>query len=345
MSLKKNILLHFSVILVLYILAIGANFLGSYHPHYSAPNNMTAYSPPIKWHFNIHDGLYFQTRVNKLNQDTYKEETITGETKCKLSLFSKHGKHYNVLGIFNTNIHLLGSSNCPDQLNILGTDKLGRDYLSRLLHGLRPSLYTAIIGVSIAFPIGIVYGVLAACYRKTIGELMMRFVEVILSLPSLYLLVILAGILPASLSNFQRLIIITIILSFIGWAGLARVVRGQVLSILDREFVQYSQLINTPMLKLIFREIVPQLSSYLIITLTISFPGYVLGETALSFLGLGISQPDSSLGTLLSEGKDISNLFLRPWLAIIPSSIIILLAWNCNLLGDNLRNLFDPKQQ
>jgi peptide/nickel transport system permease protein len=134
-----------------------------------------------------------------------------------------------------------------------------------------------------------------------------------------------------------------VIISFIGWAGLARVLRGQVLSINKREYVQAAVLIGAPNWKIILREIIPQLSTYLIIAATLSFPSYILAETTLSFLGLGISQPDSSLGNILAEGRKLSNLFLYPWMALGPTFVIVLLTWACNSLGDSLRDAFDVK--
>lgn len=323
---------YIGVIIFFYLLAIFANNIAPYSPHFVPDNVLTGYNPPVKWQWH-NNNIKFIPQIVRLNKQTYIRQTINSPNICSIRLF----------GHFDNHFKLIYSPDCPTEFNILGTDKLGRDYLSRLIHGLRPSLYTALIGILITFPVGIIYGLFAGYYKDTIGELMMRFIEIILSLPSLYLLVILAGILPPSLTNLQRLIMITIILSFISWAGLARIVRGQVMSILNKEFVQIAVLQGSPTWRILLREILPQLSSYLIIAFTISFPIYILGETSLSFLGLGINQPDSSLGLLLAEGKEMSNLFLRPWLTIIPSSILIILAWNCNTLGDVLRNIFDIK--
>jgi peptide/nickel transport system permease protein len=204
-------------------------------------------------------------------------------------------------------------------------------------------LLTGLIGILIAFPLGIAYGTVAGYYGGALGDLMMRVVEVILSLPSLYLLVILAALLPADLGNLERLSLITAILAFIGWAGLARVVRGQALSVREREYVQAAKMLGQPDWLIMLREIVPQLSSYLIVAATLSFPGYVLGETALSFLGLGVNQPDASLGNLLAEGRQLANVYLRPWLAVGPAVVLIVLTWSCNGIGDGLRDRFDPK--
>jgi peptide/nickel transport system permease protein len=343
-SKSEAALFNFRVILLIYALALFASFLCSWGPT-EVPVNRISYLPPTQIHFSFAKGLYFKPYKLNINLQNFERSFSLEENKsCSVNFFSR-GAKYKLFNLFNTDLHLIGSNNCPEDFHLLGTDRLGRDYLSRLFHGLRPSLLTGLLGIIISFPIGIIYGTVAGYKGSAVGELMMRLVEVILSLPTLYLLVILAAILPPSLSNMQRLSLITVILSFIGWAGLARVVRGQVLSLTNKEFVQVAHLIGTPGWKIVLREIIPQLSSYLIIAATLSFPYYILGETTLSFLGLGINQPDASLGNLLSEGRELTNLFLRPWLAISPSLILVLLTWCCNSLGDQLRDIYDPKAQ
>ena len=334
------------VIGFLYLLAIFAGFFAPMGEYYEENISISAkpegqaikrlaYSPPIRLNFNFTgDGIFFYPYILKnvgdssLDRDFIKEKRI-----CHVSLFVKNKK----------GLHLFGSKDCPNDFHLLGTDRLGRDYLSRLIFGLRPGLFAAFIGILIAFPIGTLYGTISGYLGSVTDELMMRFVEVILSFPSFYLLVILAGLLPPSLSNFHKLILITAIMSFIGWAGLARVVRGQVLALRKKEFVQYAQLIGKSQLHIMLREIIPQLSTYLVIAIAISFPSYLLGEATLSFLGLGINEPDSSLGSLLSEGRQLTNLFLRPWLAATPALLLVLIAWTFNTMGDSLRNIFDPK--
>ncbi len=334
---RLNLIFIFS----LYLLAVFADFICAWSPTETVSHKIS-YQPPS--YFKIDSkGLYFHPYTLQLKPESFQRNFIEDtKTKCRLGFLGK-GRDYKLLGFIPTNKHLVVSPNCPNDLHFLGADKLGRDYFARLLFGLRPSLFTGLLGILIAFPLGIIYGTIAGYKGGPTGEVMMRFVEVILSLPTLYLLVILAAILPPSLSNLQRLSLITVILSFIGWAGLARIVRGQVLSIAKREYVQAAYLLGAPEWKIIFREIIPQLSSYLIIAITLSFPAYILGETTLSFLGLGVNQPDASLGNLLSESRELSNLFLRPWLALAPSLVLILLTWCFNSLGDQLRDIFDPK--
>ncbi|MDJ0626101.1 MAG: ABC transporter permease [Candidatus Caenarcaniphilales bacterium] len=342
MSTRNQLKFNLSLIVTLYLLAIFASFLSPLSPTES-PAKRVSYSSPIKIHFSLHEGLFFYPFILKVDSESFiRKFSLNKEIKCNIKFFTK-GFEYKLFGLFKTNTHLMGSGNCPNDFHLLGTDKLGRDYFSRLIHGLRPSLFTGILGVLIAFPLGIIYGTFAGYKGGSTGEVMMRMVEVILSLPTLYLLVVLAAILPPGLTNMQRLSLITVILSLIGWAGLARVVRGQVLSIAKREYVQAAVLIGQSEFKIIIREIIPQLSSYLIIALTLSFPSYILGETTLSFLGLGINQPDPSLGNILAEGRELTSLFLRPWLAIGPTIIIVILTLCFNSLGDQLRDILDPK--
>ena len=350
---KLGFIFSILVIFIFYFIAIFADFLSPYSPTDTGAH--ISYSQPSSIKFNTLDFFYFhplELTVNKNNFDRNFQENKN--IICQIGLLQK-GFEYKFLGLIKTNIHLFGIKKIKTKINninnnnlnynfhLLGTDKLGRDLFSRLLYGLRPGLFAGFLGIIISFFIGVLYGSIAGYYKNTLGDFMMRIVEVILSFPSFYLLIILAGLLPASMKNFDRLILITVILSLIGWAGLARVIRGQVLSLTEREFVKSAVLFGFSDFKILFREIIPQLSSYLIISFTISFPAYIMGEASLSFLGLGINQPDPSLGNILAEGRELSNLFFRPWISLLPVIILMSLAWSCNSLGDYLRNIFDPK--
>ena len=170
----------------------------------------------------------------------------------------------------------------------------------------------------------------------------MRIAEALMSLPYFYLIVVLASILPANISNSQRFLLITIILSFVSWAGLSRVIRGQVLSIKEEEYVQAAKAIGVSDLKIIMKHIIPQTTSYIIIAATLSIPGFIIGESALSFLGMGITQPDPSWGNILAEGKELSNMLLRPWILLLPAACIFISVLCFNLIGDKLRDILDP---
>ena len=151
------------------------------------------------------------------------------------------------------------------------------------------------------------------------------------------------NLLPPNLSNSQRFLLITIILSFVSWAGLSRVIRGQVLSIKEEEYVQAAKAIGVSDLKIIMKHIIPQTTSYIVIAATLSIPGFIIGESALSFLGMGITQPDPSWGNILAEGKELSNMLSRPWILLLPAACIFTSVLCFNLIGDKLRDILDPR--
>jgi peptide/nickel transport system permease protein len=171
----------------------------------------------------------------------------------------------------------------------------------------------------------------------------MRLVEVLMTIPGIYLLVALAAVLPPGLTSAQRFLLIVLITSLIGWAGLARVIRGQVLSIKEREFVQASRAMGGKPLYIIIRHVLPQTATYVIISATLAVPSYIGAEAVLSLIGLGIQQPDPSWGNLLSLATNASILVLQPWLIWPPAVLIVLTVLAFNLLGDGLRDALDPR--
>jgi peptide/nickel transport system permease protein len=171
----------------------------------------------------------------------------------------------------------------------------------------------------------------------------MRFVEVLMTIPTIYLLVALAAVLPASLTSSQRFLLIIVITSFVSWSGLARVIRGQVLSIKEREFVEAARALGGNSFYIIVRHVLPQTATYIIISATLAVPSFILAESVLSLIGLGIQQPDPSWGNLLSVATNASVLVLQPWLVWPPAIMIILTVLAFNLLGDGLRDALDPR--
>jgi peptide/nickel transport system permease protein len=239
-------------------------------------------------------------------------------------------------------LHLFGAKG-SGKINLLGTDEQGRDQFSRLVHGGRISLSIGLAGVAISFPLGLLVGGISGYFGGWLDAVLMRLVEVLMTIPSLYLLVALAAVLPPQLTNAQRFLLIVVITSFIGWAGLARVIRGQVLSIKEREFVQASKAMGANPLYIIVRHVLPQTATYVIISATLSVPSYIGAEAVLSLIGLGIQQPDPSWGNLLSIATNASILVLQPWLIWPPALLIILTVLAFNLLGDGLRDALDPR--
>lgn len=252
------------------------------------------------------------------------------------------GQEFTIFPGIPCDWHLFGTAG-KGKLNLLGTDEQGRDQFSRLVYGGRISLFIGLIGVSISFPIGTILGGISGYFGGWIDAGIMRVAEVLMTLPSLYLLVALASVLPDRVSSSQRFLLIIIITSFISWAGLARVIRGQVLSIKEREYVQAARAMGAKPFYIIVRHIIPQTATYLIISATLAIPSFIVAESVLSLIGLGIQPPDPSWGNLLSIATNTSILIFQPWLIWPPALLIILTVLSFNLLGDGLRDALDPR--
>lgn len=256
--------------------------------------------------------------------------------------FFYRGVPYKFLGLIKMNVHFFGSP--TGGYFPVGTDKTGRDMLSRLLHGSRISLTVGIFGSLITIVLGLFIGGTAGYFGGRIDYLLMRITEVVISIPSIYLLFALRAALPTSLSSVQVYMIIVIILSLTGWAGTARVIRGQILAIKTEDFVLSARAMGLNKFKILFKHVLPNTMSYVIVSVTLSIPGYILGESALSLLGLGISEPQSSWGLMLAVGRNFRIVRDFPWV-LIPGFMIFLaiLAWN--FFGDGVRDTLDPKSK
>ena len=240
---------------------------------------------------------------------TFEEDT---STRYPIRLFAA-GEPYQLLGVIPTNRHLFGVEG-DQPLLLLGSDKLGRDIFSRIIHGGRISLSIGVVGVAISFSIGILIGSIAGYAGGWVDNLLMRLVEVEMSLPSFYFLLALAVRIPPHLSSAATFFLIVVLMSFINWAGFARIIRGLVSSLREYEYVTAARALGASRWRILTRHIIPGTFSYTIIAATLSVPAFILGESALSLLGLGIQEPSASWGNLLAEAQNVQNLVRYPWI-------------------------------
>jgi peptide/nickel transport system permease protein len=251
------------------------------------------------------------------------------------------GDKYRLFGLFEKDLHLFGVEE-PARLYLMGADSRGRDLFSRILYGGRVSLSIGLVGCAITFILGMMIGGISGYLGGRIDNLIMRICEMVMMIPGFYLMLALRAAFPPELSSWEVYLLIVVILSLIGWAGMARVVRGMALSIREHDFTLAAKAQGASSLWIIYHHILPNLFSYAIISLTLSIPGYILGESALSLLGLGIQDPYASWGNLLAEAMNIAEIRFHPWV-LIPGLFIFITVMAFNFLGDGLRDAFDPK--
>ncbi len=251
------------------------------------------------------------------------------------------GWEYKLFGFIPMDIHLFGVDR-PAQFYLFGADAYGRDVLTRIFFGSRVSLTVGFAGILITFTLGLLLGGMAGYYGGWIDEILMRITEILMSIPSLYLLISLRAILPADLPSHITYLMIIVILSFIGWPGMSRVIRGMVLSIKQSEYVEAARAMGYPTRRIIWKHIIPNTSTYIIVSATLAIPGYILGEAGLSFLGYGIREPQSSWGLMLAQAQRLSVLEQYPWL-LLPGVFLFVAILAFNLFGDAMRDAMDPR--
>ncbi len=330
---------------VIYLALFLADFIAPYTKDFS--DRTMAYVPPSKVFTIDENGKlskpYTYNYTREFNPQTLEIEYNLDRSQKHYVKFFSQGQPYKFLGLIPMKRHLV-TTDSNGRLFLLGTDINGRDVFSRLLFGGRISMTIGFLALFVLFPIGLLYGGISGYFGGKVDMIMMRFAEAIMSIPSFYLLIILASILPSGMTSTQRFLLIVIILALIGWAGFARVVRGMVLSIKNQEYIQAAQSIGASKLRIITKHILPQTTSFVIVAMTLSIPSYILSESGLSFLGLGIQQPDASWGNMLKEAQEFTNILYRPWL-LTPGFLIFVSVLAFNLIGDTIRDVLDPQSK
>nr|WP_325197049.1 ABC transporter permease [uncultured Oscillibacter sp.] len=307
-------------------------------------------APPTKIHF-VHDGEFVGPYVYgyKIERDKFEKKIFVEDTSQPHKIeFFVEGTSYKLFGLIPCNRHLFGVDNSnlaegenPVQIMLFGADKLGRDLYSRVLLGSQVSLTVPLLGTAISFILAVIIGGISGYYGGWIDTVIQRIIEVLSSFPTLPLWMALSAAIPTGISVTKVYILITIIMSLLSWPALARVVRGKFLSLKKEDFVMAARLAGVSDKQIIARHLVPGFMSYLIVNLTLGIPNMILGETSMSFLGLGMRAPATSWGVLLQECQDVHNIANCPW-KLIPVIFVALTILAFNFLGDGLRDAADP---
>jgi peptide/nickel transport system permease protein len=332
------------IIIFLYLIAIFCEFLSPTIPAKTFPQKD---SPPTKIHFvdkktgkfSLQPYVYdIKATVDK---KTFKRIFAEDTTKKYPVKFFVKGEPYKFWGLFPSTIHLFGIENKDKPFFIAGTDKLGRDLFSRMLYGSRISLSFGLVSIFFTFIIGLLLGGLSGYLGGIVDTVIMRLIDLLVCMPTIPLWMALAAALPRDWPVMKIYFGMIIIMSLIGWTGLARTVRGKILSLREEDFTMAARLCGANDFRIIVKHLLPSFASYIIVSVTLSIPGSILGETSLSFLGLGLQAPAVSWGVLLQDAQNLETLAFHPWL-LWPAVLIIITVLMFNFLGDGLRDAADP---
>lgn len=348
---KKNKLARVGAVglILLYLMALFAPFMAQDSMSSYSTTNLVPYHPPTPIYWNDPKGEikgpFVYKYTQQLNEETFENEYKPSEERCAVKFFVE-GPSYKLLGFIPGNRHLFGTDSQECKVYLLGGDALGRDLYTRIMYASVISLTIGVGAVLISMIIGMTMGSLAAYFGGWVDNIIMRIVEVLASIPGLFLLIMLVSIFPSDINPVFRLYVVLGVLAFVGWGGIARMVRGTLMSVRQQDYVMAAESLGASSGRIMFRHMLPSMTTLFIVMLSLSIPSSILTEAGLSFLGIGAVEPYASWGSLLNKAAEggFSSFTSRPWV-LIPGYFIVFTVLCWQLVGDGLRDAFDPRKR